>query len=160
LREQERTLNVERDRILRLLADSAATQKQLDDVEGRLSVLRRQIASVRAQNTSVLSELESLEAQLAQLDDQIRKSIIANPQTGTVLIKYAEPGEVTSFGKPLYKLGKLDDMILRVYVSEVQLPSVSIGEQVDVRIDDRSEARRVGKACASGCASHRKTAAQ
>ncbi len=135
-REQERTLNVERDRILRLLADSAATQKQLDDVEGRLSVLRRQIASVRAQNASVLSELESLEAQLAQLDDQIRKSIIANPQTGTVLIKYAEPGEVTSFGKPLYKLGKLDDMILRVYVSEVQLPSVSIGEQVDVRIDD------------------------
>src|SRR5690606_20476037 len=136
LREQERTLNVERDRILRLLADSAATQKQLDDVEGRLSVLRRQIASVRAQNASVLSELESLEAQLAQLDDQIRKSIIANPQTGTVLIKYAEPGEVTSFGKPLYKLGKLDDMILRVYVSEVRLPSVSIGEQVDVRIDD------------------------
>lgn len=140
-REQERTLNVERDRILRLMKDSAATQKQLDDVEGRLSVLRRQIASVRAQNASVLSELESLEAQMAQLDDQIRKSIITNPQAGTVLIKYAEPGEVTSFGKPLYKLGKLDDMILRVYVSEVQLPSLSIGKQVEVRIDDGDDMR-------------------
>jgi HlyD family secretion protein len=135
-REQERTLTVEKNRILNMLKDSAATQKQLDDVEGRLSVLQRQIASVRAQNASVLSELETLDAQLAQIDDQIRKSVITNPETGTVLIKYAEPGEVTSFGKPLYKLGKLDDMILRVYVSEVQLPSLSIGEQVDVRIDD------------------------
>jgi HlyD family secretion protein len=135
-REQERTFNVERDRILRLLKDSAATQRQLDDVEGKLSVIRRQIASVRAQNASVLSELESLEAQLAQIDDQIKKSIITNPQSGTVLIKYAEPGEVTAFGRPLYKLGKLDDMILRVYVSETQLPSISIGEEVDVRIDE------------------------
>lgn len=135
-REQERTLNIEKERILRLLKDSAATQKQLDDVEGRLSVLQRQIASVRAQNASVLSELESLEAQVAQLDDQIEKSKISNPQSGTVLIKYAEPGEVAAFGRPLYKLGKLDDMILRVYVSEVQLPSLAIGKEVDVRIDD------------------------
>src|SRR5690606_11867454 len=135
-REQERTLTVERDRILRRMRDSAATQRQLDDVEGRLSVLQRQIASVRAQNASVLSELESLEAQVAQIEDQIKKSIITNPQAGTVLIKYAEPGEVTAFGKPLYKIGKLDDMILRVYVSETQLPSLTIGKQVDVRIDD------------------------
>lgn len=140
-REQERTLTVERDRILRLMKDSAATQRQLDDVEGRLSVLQRQIASVRAQNASVLSELESLEAQLAQLDDQIKKCIIRNPQAGTVLIKYAEPGEVTAFGKPLYRIGKLDEMILRVYVSETQLPSLSIGKEVDVRIDDAESMR-------------------
>ncbi|HEX7017045.1 MAG TPA: HlyD family efflux transporter periplasmic adaptor subunit [Cyclobacteriaceae bacterium] len=140
-REQERTLTVEKNRILNLMKDSAATQKQLDDVEGRLSVLQRQIASVRAQNASVLSELETLEAQLAQVDDQIRKSVITNPQAGTVLIKYAEPGEVTSFGKPLYKIGKLDDMILRVYVSEVQLPSLAIGKQVEVHIDDAEGVR-------------------
>ncbi|HEY8512958.1 MAG TPA: HlyD family efflux transporter periplasmic adaptor subunit [Cyclobacteriaceae bacterium] len=140
-REQERTLTVERDRILRLMKDSAATQRQLDDVEGRLSVLQRQIASVRAQNASVLSELESLEAQLAQLDDQIKKCIIRNPQAGTVLIKYAEPGEVTAFGKPLYRIGKLDEMILRVYVSETQLPSLTISKEVDVRIDDAESMR-------------------
>lgn len=135
-REQERTLTIEKGRILRLMKDSAATQKQLDDVEGKLSVLHRQIASVRAQNASVLSELETLDAQVAQIEDQIRKSVVTNPQAGTVLIKYAEPGEVTSFGKPLYKIGKLDDMTLRVYVSEVQLPSLSIGKAVEVKIDD------------------------
>lgn len=135
-RQQERTLNIDKERIMNLLKDSAATQKQLDDVTGQLSVLQRQIASVRAQNASVLAEFESLDAQLNLLKDQIRKSVIRSPADGTVLIKYAEPGEVTSFGKPLFKLGKLDDMILRVYVSEPQLPALTIGGDVEVRIDE------------------------
>lgn len=139
--QQERTLNVDKERIVNLLKDNAATQKQLDDVNGQLSVIQRQIASVRAQNASVLSEYESLDAQLDLLKDQIRKSVIISPADGTVLIKYAEPGEVTSFGKPLFKIGKLDDMILRVYVSETQLPSLTIGGNVEVRIDERDGMR-------------------
>lgn len=135
-RQQERTLNVDKERIMNLLKDSAATQKQLDDVTGQLSVLQRQIASVRAQNASVLAEYESLDAQYDLLKDQIAKSVIRSPADGTVLIKYAEPGEVTSFAKPLFKLGKLDDMILRVYVSETQLPALKIGDSVEVKIDE------------------------
>lgn len=135
-RQQERTLNIDKERIINLLKDSAATQKQLDDVTGQLSVIQRQIASVRAQNASVLAEFESLDAQLELLKDQIRKSVITSPANGTVLIKYAEPGEVTSFGKPLFRIGKLDDMTLRVYVSETQLPSLKIGGQVEVKIDE------------------------
>jgi HlyD family secretion protein len=142
-REQERTLEVEKARVTNLLKDSAATRKQLDDITGQLNVLHRQVASVRAQNTAVLAELESLDAQIAQLEDQIRKSVITNPAKGTVLIKYAEPGEVTSFGKPLYTIGMLDDMILRVYVSEVQLPSLRIGNKVEVRIDDAQGMRNL-----------------
>src|SRR5690606_41218991 len=124
----------DKERIMNLLKDSAATQKQLDDVTGQLSVLQRQIASVRAQNASVLAEYESLDAQLDLLKDQIRKSVITSPADGTVLIKYAEPGEVTSFGKPLFTLGKLDDVILRGYVSETQLPSLTAGGKVEARI--------------------------
>jgi HlyD family secretion protein len=136
-------LEVEKARVTNLLKDSAATRKQLDDITGQLNVLHRQVASVRAQNTAVLAELESLDAQIAQLEDQIRKSVITNPAKGTVLIKYAEPGEVTSFGKPLYTIGMLDDMILRVYVSEVQLPSLRIGNKVEVRIDDAQGMRNL-----------------
>jgi membrane fusion protein YbhG len=134
--EQVRTLQVEKDRVVKLLRDSAATQKQLDDINGQMNVLLQQIASVRTQNASVLSELESLNAQLKQVNDQIHKSVVTNPVKGTVLVKYAEGGEVASFGKPLYKIAKLDDMILRVYVSELQLPSLQIGKNVKIRIDD------------------------
>lgn len=133
--EQERTLNVEKERIVNLLKDSAATQRQLDDVNGQLAVLRRRISSVRAQNASVLAEFESLDAQLNLLKDQIRKSVITNPVEGTVLVKYAEQGEVASFAKPLYKVSNLDEMILRVYVGERQLPSLAIGGKTEVKID-------------------------
>lgn len=133
--EQQRTLQIQKQRIVNLLKDSAATQKQLDDVNGQLNVIQRQIASVRAQNASVLAELDGLNAQLEQVDDQINKSVIINPSGGTVLTKYAEAGEVVSFGKPLYKIGNLDDMYLRVYVGETQLPALAIGKNVKVKID-------------------------
>lgn len=47
-----------------------------------------------------------------QLDDQLMKSRILNPQTGTALVKYAEPGEVTAAGKPLYKIADTDLLYL------------------------------------------------
>jgi len=52
-----------------------------------------------------------------------------------VLIKYAEPGEVVSFGKPLYKIADLNTMELRVYISETQLSDIEIGQEVIVKVD-------------------------
>ncbi|MGS0528058.1 HlyD family secretion protein [Zobellia nedashkovskayae] len=59
-----------------------------------------------------------------------------NPVAGTVLTKYAEPHEITTFGKPLYKLADLKTMQLRAYVSETQLSNLKIGQEVTVKIDD------------------------
>jgi HlyD family secretion protein len=52
-----------------------------------------------------------------------------------VLTKYAEINELTSFGKPLYKIADLSTMELRVYVSETQLSNIKIGQEVTVKID-------------------------
>ncbi len=51
------------------------------------------------------------------------------------MVKYAEPNEVTAFGKPLYKIADLSTMLLRVYVSETQLADIKIGQEVTVKID-------------------------
>lgn len=66
---------------------------------------------------------KALQYQIMQLDDQLMKSRILNPQTGTVLVKYAEPGEVTAAGKPLYKIADTDLLYLRAYVTADQLPT-------------------------------------
>lgn len=133
--EQEKTLEIDKQRVVNLLKDSAATQKQLDDINGKLNVLQQQEKNVRVQNAAVLNEIKGLDAQIRQVEDQIKKSVIVNPTAGTVLVKYAEPGEVASFGKPLYKIADMQEMILRVYVSETQLSSLKIGENVQVKID-------------------------
>lgn len=123
-------------RITNLIRENAATGKQLDDINGQLEVLKQQIRSVETQNAPIINEVKSIEAQIRQLDDQIDKSVIRNPITGTVLAKFTEPHEITAFGKPLYKIADLGTMELRVYISETQLASIAVGQEVSVQIDD------------------------
>ncbi len=131
-----KTGNINKDRMQHLIRDNAGTQKQLDDVQGEIAVIKSQIRSVEIQNAPVVNELKAIDVQLKQLDDQIEKSKIINPIAGTVLTKYMEPNEIVSFGKPLYKIADLKMMQLRVYVSETQLASLKIDQEVTVKIDD------------------------
>jgi HlyD family secretion protein len=131
-----RTATRNKNRIENLIRDNAGTQKQLDDVNGEIDVIKSQIISVEIQNAPVVNELKSIDVQIKQINDQIQKSKIINPIDGTVLTKYAEPNEITVFGKPLYKIADLSAMELRVYVSETQLANLKIGQQVTVKIDD------------------------
>jgi len=130
-----KTANVNKVRIQNLIKDNAGTQKQLDDVNGEIDVLKQQMRSIEIQNSPVVNELKSIDIQILQIEDKINKSKITNPVKGTVLVKYAEPNEITAFGKPLYKIADLTTMQLRVYVSEPQLQNIKIGQKVIVKID-------------------------
>jgi len=131
-----KTANTNKNRAENLIKDNAGTQKQLDDVLGEIDVIENQIRSVEIQNAPVVNELKSIDVQSQQIEDQIQKSKIINPVNGTVLTKYAEPNEITAFGKPLYKIADLSTMQLRVYISETQLATIKIGQDVTVKIDD------------------------
>ena len=136
LKSQLKTANVSKNRIKNLIKENAGTQKQLDDINGKIDMINQQIISVETQNAPIINELKSLDVQVRQIEDQIQKSILTNPVSGTVLVKYAEPKEITAFGKPLYKIADLSTMQLRVYVSETQLSSIEIGQDVTVKIDE------------------------
>jgi len=57
------------------------------------------------------------------------------------LVKYAEPSEITSFEKPLYKIADLNTLQLRVYVSETQLANLKIGQKVTVKVDSNKSTK-------------------
>ncbi len=133
--QQKRNLIVDQERIDKLFKDGAATQKQVDDIKGAIDLVNQQIASIQTQKTSVSAELDVLNTQIAQVEESISKCRIVNPISGVVLEKYAEPDEITAFGKPLYKIADVDTMTLRVYVSGSQLPHIRLGQQVQVLID-------------------------
>jgi len=135
LKAELKTSHISKNRIENLLKENAGTQQQLDAINGKIDVLNQQIRSIEIQNAPVVNEIKSLDIQLQQLEDQLYKSNIINPISGTVLVKYAEPNEVVSFGKPLYKIADLTTMELRVYVSEPQLATIKIGQEVTVKID-------------------------
>ncbi len=139
LNQQLQTAKTEQERIQNMFAENAATKRQLDQANSQVDVLKKQIKNVETQNSPIVNEVKSIDAKVAQIEEQIAKSKITNPIKGTVLTKYAEPGEIVSFGKPLYKIADLEEMTLRVYVSETQLPNIKIGQQVNVKIDSGEE---------------------
>ena len=146
IRQQLTTLDREKRRIENLLKSDAATPKQLDDLNAQIEAAQRQMdviveqktasnASLGVQKSGLLAEVLPLQKQIAQLDDQLAKSRIMNPINGTVLVKYAEPGEITGFGKPLYKVADLGTLTLRAYLAGDQLTAVKVGQDVKVLVD-------------------------
>ena len=139
LQEQLKTTLIEKNRIQNMFVENAATKRQVDEIIGKVNILNEQIKSVETQNAPILNEVKSIDVQIEKINDQIEKSKIINPIKGTVLAKYAEPNEVTAFGKPLYKIADISEMTLRVYISETQLSKIKVGQNVTVKIDSDKE---------------------
>lgn len=145
LREQIAKQNEELRRVENMLKDGAATKKQKDDIEAQIKILERQLdatLSTLDKNTSTINNNSAaLEAQIAALDDRISKCRIISPIGGTVLVKYAEAGELASVGKPLMKIADLDNVYLRAYFTSDQLAKVNLGDEVKVVADFGGEER-------------------
>ena len=144
--QQRRNLLREKTRTQNLIAAGAAPAKQLDDITDQLALIDRQVTLIRQQRAATASTLRTqqsgigadagpLTEQVKQLDDQIRKSAVVNPVGGTVTVKYAQPGEVVSYGKSLYKVAALNQITLRAYVAGDQLVRVKTGQPVQVLVD-------------------------
>ena len=153
LQEQLKNALRERDRTASLVAQDAATRKQLDDADGQVNVIRKQIAAAQSQlatlnqqiatarenvslqNRAVLSEKKPTEKKVEQIDEQLKNNRIESPVSGMVLTKYLNQGEFAVVGKPIFKMAALDVMTLKSFVTGDQLPLIKIGQQVKVLID-------------------------
>lgn len=138
-KEQISAAQRERNRVANSLKVGAANQKQLDDAEDQLEVLRKQLV---AQNSTLSNSHQSLTwqsssvgIQVAQVEDQLKKCHITSPIIGTVLAKYAEAGELTAMGTPLFKVADTEQMYLRAYITSEQLSQVKLGQKVTVFSD-------------------------
>ena len=127
------------ERLGRLLADGATTQKQYDDAQSQLKVLQAQLdaltSSLSNNRNSISDNAVALQYQQEQLEEQIEKSMVKSPLTGTVLIKYAEQGEFATPGKPICKIADLNNIYLRSYFTVSQLSDIHIGQEVTVIAD-------------------------
>ena len=152
--EQLKTLQKEQQRFQKLVAADAVPAKQLDDINGQVNILKEQITAAKTQllvlqsqinaqrqavaiqNRGILSEKDPMEKKVAQIQDQLDKTVITNPVTGTVLTKYADENEFTATGKALYKIADLSTMKLRAYITGDQLAQVKLNQPVKVLVDD------------------------
>jgi HlyD family secretion protein len=142
LREQMKTALREQKRIENLVKAEAATGKQLDEVNAQVELIKAQMAAQKSSldisTDAINKDVYPLSVQIEQIDEQLEKCKLINPLKGTVLSKYAERYEMTSLGKPLYKIANLSTIILRAYVSGNQLATVKLNQKVTVKTDDGS----------------------
>lgn len=146
LKQQLVTAAIEKNRMENLIQAGAGTQKQLDDINAQISLYQSQLDALQNNLDITLrgisAEVSVWEQKMAQLDDQLLKCRIVNPMEGVVLIKYAEAGEVTTPGKPLYKVADMQHMILRAYLTNGQLSEIKLGQTVRVLADQGEEQYR------------------
>ncbi|MBI2420165.1 MAG: efflux RND transporter periplasmic adaptor subunit [Ignavibacteriales bacterium] len=140
LQRQIDAVSSEKKRFERLATVNAASQKQVDDLQNQMEILQKQYkatqSSLAITTSSLQSETLPLIAQIEQIQDQINRSTIKNPVSGTVISKYVRQNELTTMGKSLYKIADLTNMTLRAYLTGNQLAQVKLGQAVKVLADD------------------------
>lgn len=145
IKEQIAKQKTELARFANMLRDGATTQKQYDDMEAHLRVLESQLdatlSSLTKNTITITNNAAALEAQILALEDRIAKCRVVSPVSGTVLVKYAEVGELATMGKPLFKVADLNKIYLRAYFTSEQLSNVKLGDIVKVIADFGAEER-------------------
>lgn len=135
LKEQKKNALTTQQRIVKMFADKAATQQQLDDINGQINVIDKQITATNTQFQLIGSEMDVIKRQLDLIGEQVTKCRINSPIAGTVLETYLEAGELATPGKPVLKMADLSNLELKVYVSGAQLSNVKLGNEVKILID-------------------------
>ena len=121
---QRKTFAYELNRVSNLLANGAATPKQVDDIQAQITQLDKQIITqksqlkaqeiaLKSQAKTITNEAAGLKEQINQIQLQLDQAKVLNPINGTVTAKFLEANEIVSYGKPLYKIENLSNQIIR-----------------------------------------------
>lgn len=145
IKQQIKNLEIERQRAENLVNKKVGNQKQLDEINYQIEVLNKQLAAgvntMSKANISISKERESLISQIEVLNDQLSKTKIKSPISGTIITKYIQAGELLTIGKPIFKIADINEMILRVYLSSDVMTKVKIGQNVKVFVDFGDESK-------------------
>lgn len=126
-------------RFQKLFKENAGNQKNIDDIENNLKVLRKELvarkSSLGNSNKSISEQGAAIENNIKLLTEQIKRALISSPINGVILTKYAEQGEFAATGKVLFSVADLDNIYLRAYITADQLSKIKLGDKVKVYSD-------------------------
>jgi HlyD family secretion protein len=153
-KQAEATLNLAAEDLERsqsLYAKESTTLKMLQDAQTRFQVAQAQHAAAqqalqKVRKLSRPEEVKAAQARLAQAEagrDLLKKTIadatIISPTAGIVTHKAREPGEFVGPGITLLTIADLENVRLNIYVTEVDLGRIRLGQRADVRIDSHPD---------------------
>lgn len=135
------------DRMQGLLDRNSGAAKARDDaqtrhriLEARLAAQRQTLGKLRSgarpeEIDSAGARVASLSARLAQLEQQLNDATIKSLADGIVTSRVAEPGEQLQSGSPICVITKLAEAWLTVYVTDLDLARIRLGQEATVTTD-------------------------
>ncbi len=116
------------------------TEKQLDDARTRSTVARQTWEKTKRGSRPEEIEfargrLDQAKGQMASLRKRLEDCIVRAPNNGIVTKRFVEAGELVGSGTSLVRLDDLSSLDITIYVSEVDLPKIALGQSASVRID-------------------------
>ena len=134
-------------RVERLASTGTAPLKQLDDARARrdgaaaaLDMAHATLAKLEAgtrpeQVDAARAGVAQAEARAAGIQQRIDDSVVRAPVSGTVTERLMEPGEMANPGSALVTITSLDDAWLQVFLTEVEVGAIRLGQPVNVFLD-------------------------
>jgi len=126
------------DKIKSLIPSGAATQSQYDDLFDQ----KRQI---EAQLNYSRKSVDALKASVELAKIRLGYSILASTVKGTVLSRMYEPGEIINAGSPVLTSANLEKVNVIVYLPEINLGMVKLGQEVEILVDSHPDQSFSGK---------------
>ncbi len=135
------------DRTSRLYKERSISQSQMDAAQAQYDVAQAQLKSARQtleklrhyarpqEIRSAAAQVEEAQAALNNANIAFEHSYVRAPFSGTVLDKLQEPGDFATIGTPLYTIANLKRMKMTVYIGEVDLARIRLGDKARVVLD-------------------------
>jgi HlyD family secretion protein len=135
------------ERLRKLYQTQTITKKQYDDAVSRFNLMNDQLSAAnenyaKIKNFARPEEIKQAEAKFNQSlagSDLIKKNIndsyIVSPLNGLVVKKYLEIGETVSPMSSLVKISDLTNVELYIYVTELELGKIKLGQKAEVTVD-------------------------
>jgi HlyD family secretion protein len=135
------------ERMQGLLDRGSGTTKARDDAKTRRNILEARLGAqkqtlARLHSGSRAEEIEaararvaSIDARIAMLEQQIEDATVTSLADGVLTSRVAEPGEQLQPGSPICVITKLSEAWLTVYVTDIDLARIRIGQEATVTTD-------------------------
>lgn len=151
------TAEKDKQRMQNLYDSHSITQKQYEDATSRYELMNAQYKSAQDNYSKVKKifrpeEIDQAKANLNKtiagvdlLKKNIRDSYVLSPINGFLVKTFIENGETVTPMSSLFKVSDLDVVELVIYVSEVELGLVKLGQKANVTIDTYKDKVYEGK---------------
>lgn len=130
----------QREERTKMLYDSQAMPKQnLDDLRNEMQRAQSAYRAASDQIRSIEARKKQLEAQVGTVEKKVSDATIIAPIGGLVSTLYYEAGEAVPSLQPVLELIHVDEVDVKIYVPEKELPFVKQGQEAKIRVDGMRE---------------------